>query len=232
MPNREPKRVSIDDILYGFDVLLEYKVSWNQRWKGMIMQQNPLDAFAIQRFLWQEKPDAMIEFGTDTGGAAVFFAEIMTAYNPNAHVITMDIEDRTNMSFTGEIPEVKAYESPLWGKAVRHIVGRPADARAFVGSLLAEWNSHTVFLNEDGDHHTDSVLANLETFHDLIPPCGWILIQDTKLDRLWDWSGPMDAQQRFLKAHHEYSVNRSYEQYLYTQHAQGWLRKDALGYKC
>merc|ERR1719281_1060245 len=92
----------------------------------MIMQQDPQDFFAIAQFLWATKPDVMLEFGTNTGGSAVVFAQLMTAYNPNAHVITFDVSDNTNKSWTGKKPKVVAPASRLWGTSVRPIVADPS----------------------------------------------------------------------------------------------------------
>ena len=54
------------------------------------MQQDPMDAFVLSDMLWKEKPDLLIEIGTNSGGGAIFFAGIMREYNDNALVLTID----------------------------------------------------------------------------------------------------------------------------------------------
>merc|ERR1711879_774017 len=99
-------------------------------------------------FLWTERPDLMIEFGTSLGDSAVFFAEIMTSYNPAAHIITIDPKPKHD-----EGP-VKASSSPFWGTTVLSIHGYPHHnaTLAKVVALLEKWKPSNVFLNEDSAH--------------------------------------------------------------------------------
>lgn len=57
---------------------------------GVALQQNPLDAFAIADLLWRVRPRLLIELGTSGGGSALFYAQVMSGYDPQAHVLTMD----------------------------------------------------------------------------------------------------------------------------------------------
>ena len=224
------KQLTVDDIVIGMEFLFERRVLYDkQRWKGMIMEQNPLDAFAIQHFLYKTKPDVLIEFGTNTGGAAVFYAELMTAYNPSAHVITIDPFDRVARSHTGYVPEVLASSSPFWGTVVRPIVGIPTwrNISSMVRRLLKEFNASNVFIIEDGRHRRHSVLSNLLMYHDVVKPCGWILVQDTRLDRTLHRAGegPYAAVKEFLTLAPYYRVRRDFEYYLFTNNPVGWLQK-------
>ncbi|CAE7377733.1 unnamed protein product [Symbiodinium natans] len=231
------KKLTVDDIVIGMEYLFERRVLYDkQRWRGMIMEQNPLDAFAIQHFLYKAKPDVLIEFGTNTGGAAVFYAEMMTAYNPASHVITIDPFDRVSRSHTGYVPEVLASSSPLWGTAVRPIVGDPTwrNVSALVRKLLRDFNASSVFIIEDGRHRRHSVLSNLLMYHDLVKPCGWILVQDTRLDRTLHRAGegPYAAVKEFLTLAPYYRIRRDFEYYLFTNNPMGWLQKVPPNHDC
>jgi len=230
-PEQVGKVITVDDIAFGYDVLYQERTLFRkQRWKGMEMQQDPLDAFAIQDFLWAEQPDTMLEFGTWTGGSAVFFADIMTSYNPHAHVITVDPERHYN----NDRNKFKATSSPYWGSTIRPITGYPNHnkTRAKVMALLDEFNSSNIFLNEDSNHFAEVVFANLVAYQHLVRPCGWILIQDTKISRLEGTPGPIAAQRAFRRKFPAYQVRRQYEYFVYTQHAQGWLQKVPHGRHC
>merc|ERR1712232_1473656 len=89
-----------------------------------------------------------------------------------------------------------------------------------------------VFLMDDSDHQATTVLENLLAYHDLVQPCGWILIQDMKTTRMTGLPGPLAAQEAFLRRYPEYVERREYEYNLYTQHPQGWLQKVPKGSKC
>ncbi|CAK0843783.1 unnamed protein product [Prorocentrum cordatum] len=231
-PQQAGKRLSVDDVLFGYDLLYQKRKLFDvQRWKGMVMQQDPNDAFAIQDFLWNERPDLMIEFGTNTGGGAVFWAEIMTEYNPDAHIITLDIANRINKSFAGAKGKVKASDSRHWGTTIRPIIGNPdtQDVQDKVEELIRQFGATNVFLNEDSLHSFDVTLAHLNRYHHLTKACGWILVQDTKMSRFTGRDGPVEAVREFIGKNTEYRVDRRWEYLLYTQHAQGWLQK---GQKC
>lgn len=195
------------------------------KWKNMPIQQQPGDLLKLQHFIFSEKPDVIIEFGTDTGGTAVFFSEIMTTYNPLAHVITIDLSSHINKSIWGFEPTVLASSSPHWGSVVHHIVGHPTspDVVAKVTSLLTRFNATNVFLVEDSDHTYSSVMSNLMTYQHLVQPCGWILVQDTNRE-----DGASSAVKEFVKAHHDFRVERTYETCCggtFTEHVQGWLHR-------
>lgn len=232
-PGQKDKRVSVDDVLFGYDVLFEDRQLFaKQRWRGMAIQQDPNDAFVIQDFLWTERPDTMIEFGTHRGGSAVFYAEVMTAYNPNAHIITIDVTDW--VSAQKDDSALPASSSPYWGSTIRPIIGPPTSdsVRRRVADLLAEFNSTNVFVMEDSYHIFEEVLGNLLAYHRLVRPCGWILVQDTRLTRMYGHGGPIKAARTFMAQHPQFKVNRQWEYLLYTQHPQGWLQREPRGRRC
>jgi len=226
------KKLTVDDVLFGYDVLFQQRTMYDKmRWKGMVIQQDPSDAIAIQMMLWKEQPDLMIEFGTNTGGGAVFYAEIMTQYNPNAHVITLDVTNRIGKSFAGAVPEVRADSSPLWGKAIRQVIGLPpsTEVQTQVRSLVKEFGAKKIFINEDGLHTAETVFQNVEAYRDLVPECGWILFQDTKMDRMtipgFSSPGPNAARKKFMSTYPGFKMRRDYELFLYTQHAEGFVQR-------
>lgn len=192
-------------------------------WKGMPIQQHPGDIFKVVSFLWNERPDVMIELGTDTGGSAAFYAEVMTSYNSLAHVITIDVANHISKSHTGFAPSTLASSSRYWGSTVQHLIGDPLSLLAGVDSLLRDYNTTRVFLVEDSDHSYESVMANLQAYHRLVGPCGWVLVHDTLKEE-----GAAMAVQDFLAKHPEFSVDRRYEFCPggpFTEHPQSWLRR-------
>merc|ERR1712048_304709 len=98
-----------------------------------------------------------------------------------------------------------------------------------VNSLLEEFNASNVFLNEDSNHIYEEVLANLLNYQDLVRPCGWILVQDTRLSRIYGHGGPIKASRTFQEQHPSFKLRRDFEYLLYTQHPQGWLQRMPRG---
>jgi len=219
-------RLPANDVLAAYETLyfgaaltcLEHTLP---RWKGMAIQQHPNDIFKVLQFLWKEQPDVMIELGTDTGGAAAFYAEVMTSYNPAAHVITIDVADHIARSSTGFVPEVLASSSRSWA-SVHHLVGDPTSLIVEVSSLLEKINATKVFLVEDSDHSYATVKANLEAYHHFVGPCGWILVHDTLKEE-----GAVQALFEFLATHAAFRMDRRYEfcpAGPFTEHPGSWMQ--------
>lgn len=223
------KRLTVDDILLAENVLFdEANLFKTVRWKGMNILQTPNDMMAIHTFLWEEQPDMLIELGSNTGGSAVFYAETMTSYNPNAHVITIDPRDGIAADLEYGIPvEVPASSSPLWGSHVHHIVGYPTskEVRFKVEALLEKFNSSRIALFEDSDHAYETVMENLAMYQRYIKFCGWIMVHDIKAARLYNLTGPLAATRDFVKRFPLFRVNRRYEFLLSTEMPQGWMQK-------
>ena len=52
----------------------------------------PSDLLAYAQLLYQTKPEVIIETGTNYGGLAVYFATLMEQIDPEATIITVDID--------------------------------------------------------------------------------------------------------------------------------------------
>src|SRR4030042_3458078 len=64
------------------------------RWLGVQTSQNPNDVWVTQEILYEQKPDFMVEAGTKHAGSALIWAMVLKEINPNARVITIDLEDK------------------------------------------------------------------------------------------------------------------------------------------
>lgn len=100
--------LTVDEICHGYQMLFETTAMFTySNFLGVPVQQDPNDAFALMDLIWRLKPDLLIELGTAGsiflsrdynsftycivgGGSAFFYGMIMAAYNPDAHVITID----------------------------------------------------------------------------------------------------------------------------------------------
>ncbi|PNH08366.1 hypothetical protein TSOC_005102 [Tetrabaena socialis] len=83
------------------------------------------------------------------------------------------------------------------------------------------------------------VFAECKLFHKLPPqpadrlasfPCAqyvtngsYMIVQDTKLDRLFNKAGPRKAARDFLAGNSNFVIDKSKELFLYTQHSDGYL---------
>ena len=53
---------------------------------------DPMDVVIYQQLLWNEKPRAIFEIGTFTGGSAMWMAETMRSYGYDFHLYSVDID--------------------------------------------------------------------------------------------------------------------------------------------
>eukprot|EP00667_Euglena_gracilis_P027843 EG_transcript_34831 len=84
------KTVCVDAVLYGYDLLFEQKRMFAlPTWLGVPQQQDPSDALVIAELIMQERPDVIIELGTNEGGGALFYASIMELVG-HGIVVTVD----------------------------------------------------------------------------------------------------------------------------------------------
>ena len=218
--------VTVDDILYGYDVLFEEKEFWRETtWLGVLNMQDPTDAFMIAELLWYYKPEAVIELGTNNGGGALFYASIIDQYSANAPVITIDPESITKPWACGRTVGCGDPRQHLvWKRHVTFLQGDPLHLFNKTVELLQ--GRTRIFIIEDSSHYYRIVSRNIELYHTLIPIGGFMLVQDTKLSRMKKkgrWA--LAAVNGFLRKHKNWISDRSWEKLLYTHHPKGWLKR-------
>jgi cephalosporin hydroxylase len=236
------QEVKVDDILHGYQIIFESAALFTYtNFFGVSLQQDPSDAFALMDLLWRLQPDLLIELGTAGGGSAFFYAMIMTAYNPSAHVITMDpkrLED-WNLAKVRQICShcVSGRDTALWNSDTIHFLPLlPTDSNttALVDEYIERWKPKTVLVMDDSNHLTQIVRGNIETYARYVTPGSYLIVQDMKMERLYGntKTSPPRAVREFLRSPmgQDFEVDRTFEYYLYTQHARGFLkRKTATG---
>ena len=67
----------------------------NNRFMGIQTWQSPNDVWVTLEILWEVKPDFVVETGTHHGGSALLWATFLEQINPNARVVTIDIENKS-----------------------------------------------------------------------------------------------------------------------------------------
>lgn len=203
---------------------------------GVPLQQDPNDAFAIMDLLWRLKPDLLIELGTAGGGSAFFYGFIMKMYNPLAKVITIDpkreVDWNRKLVHTVCPHCVYARNTNLWNSStINFFKEQPVKMVDRVQAMIDKWGSKRVLVMEDGNHLTETVLENINAFAKFVTPGSYMIIQDTKMKRLYhhDEIDPASAINTFLSSNdgigREFYVDRTFEYYLCTQHAGGFLRR-------
>ena len=229
--------ISVDDILFGYDVLFEVDGLYSTgSWLGAQFQSSPQDAMVFQHLLWKIKPDLIIDLGTNVGGSALFFASIMSFYNEQGRIITIDMKPFTQNWVNHDHVKCKECGNPsennLWKKYVTFIQGSTTDPKTIASVKSYVTNATRVFISHDASHSGNIVYQDLLNYADFVSVDSYLVVQDTKLDRIGrSQNGPLSAVRRFLQhqnsssVNYTYVVDRSAEMFYYSQHAYGWLKR-------
>jgi cephalosporin hydroxylase len=209
-----------DDVISEFlEISFDRKlqVSW---YRGAPCLQFPNDQWIMQEIISELKPDFLIETGTWYGTTALYYADLLEKVNPEARVITIDIEA---MNERIGMPEA-------WDGRVDFIHGSSVDPD-IVASIAERVQGKTVLVTLDSDHHTDHVYREMELYWPLVSVGSYLIVQDTALEhdafnpgRPGDM-GPREAVRRFLDERPEYVADLTKGRYLVTSHPFGFLKR-------
>jgi cephalosporin hydroxylase len=185
----------------------------NVKWLGQPIWQNVLDLWTIQETIFEVKPDLLIECGTNRGGSALFYAQLLDLME-RGRVITVDIQKMHEISH----PRITF----LHGNSISHQVLE--EVRSAVRAT-----DRVIMAVLDSDHSASHVSKELEAYSTFVTPGSFLLAQDGVIDTLPVFRGrpgPLQAIREFLSHHPEFEVDvaRS-ERFLITHHPMGWLRR-------
>jgi cephalosporin hydroxylase len=200
--------------LYHHDLIYKTGNFRSLTWLGVPIWQNVLDLWTIQEAISSVRPALLVETGTDRGGSALFYANLMDLLG-EGKVITIDI----------------ARNHELDHPRIEFMHGSSTDPTivARVREEAAE-SSGPVMVILDGDHAQDHVARELELYGPLVTPGSLLLSQDGVIDefRIFRDSrpGPLGANRSFLSRHPEFEHDRELnERFRLTQHPLGWMRR-------
>jgi cephalosporin hydroxylase len=234
------KWITMDEVAFAYDVWFEETQAFQyMSWMGVFVQQDPMDAFAIQDMLWRVKPDLVIEIGTNTGGGSVFYSTIMRGYNADAKIVTLDVVPKVrNWNVRNSD---RCYKCTLgtdhkyWHDGmITYINGRVTEqsTRDKVQEFVDK--AKTVLVIEDASHRYPDTLENIEAAYKWVTKGSYLLVQDTKMDRFVAGLGrkygrykfgPMRSVDEFIAKHDNFVIDRQFEYLLYSQHHRGWLKR-------
>ncbi|KAG2486802.1 hypothetical protein HYH03_014601 [Edaphochlamys debaryana] len=224
-------QMRIDDILYGYDTLFETRHLFSVgSWLGVQCQQDPSDATVIQQIVWDVKPRVIVDIGTNVGGSALFFAHIMSAYAEPGQAIVLTVDpkmftDNWDAAAKNLCPKCTfAGDSPLWKKYVQFHQGLSLDKATLeaIEAAIAKYGG-PVLVSADGDHNYETVLNECRALHKYVTKGSYLIVQDTKLDRLFKKPQSRAAARQFVQENDMFVVDKSREWPMYSHHTDGYL---------
>ncbi|GIL72475.1 hypothetical protein Vretimale_4186 [Volvox reticuliferus] len=223
--------IRMDDILYGYDWVFESRRLFSVgSWLGVQSQQDPADLVVIQQLLWDIKPKVIYDIGTNVGGSAIIFAHIMSQYAKPGEAIIVSVDPKhysINWDDAAKqlCPKCTAVdENPLWNDYVQFVQARSVEPQAIAAleAAIAKYGG-PVIISVDGWHDYPEVYEECVTFAKYVTVGSYMIVQDTKLDRIFNKPGPRQAVYDCLVNNTNFVIDKSREVFLYSQHTDGFL---------
>ncbi len=210
------------EVVHNFTRLFQERKhdTWRKnRWLGVPTWQNPNDVWIVQEILSEQKPDFMIETGTQFGGSAILWAMVLREVNPNARVITIDIRDATK----------QARNRALFRERVDFMLGSSVD-REIVAEIGKRVDGKKVVVLLDSNHSRKHVLAELRAYAPMVNVGSYIIVQDGILGNVIPSpaeleEGPREAIHEFLATNDDFEIDKSRERLLHNYALDGYLKR-------
>jgi cephalosporin hydroxylase len=188
------------------------------RWLGVQTSQNPNDVWITQEILFEQKPDFMVEAGTKYAGSALIWAMVLKEVNPNARVITIDIEDKITT----------ARKFSLFREKIDFLLGSSTD-RTIVEEVKRRVAGKRVVVLLDSDHSRNHVLAEMRAYAPIVNVGSYMIVQDGILsghpvEDQMD-GGPGEAIDQFLEGNKDFKIDRARERLMFTYCPRGYLKR-------
>ncbi|MCL2932616.1 MAG: cephalosporin hydroxylase family protein [Trichodesmium sp. MAG_R03] len=224
----------------AFELLSKQWLSlgWNQKysysfsWLGRPIIQLPEDLIRIQEVIYQVKPDVIIETGIAHGGSLIYYASLFQAMG-KGRVIGVDIEIRPHNRQAIESHELFPLITLIEGSSIA------PEILSQVKSLVKPGENIMAVL--DSNHTKQHVLAELESYSDLVTPGSYIVATDGVMKDLdnvprgkpeWKLDNPAEAAIEFVAQHPEFVIeqpkwpfNESTLTQNITHWPSAWLRR-------
>lgn len=210
----------------------------NFTWMGVPILQYPTDMMVMQELIYDVKPDLVIETGTAFGGSALFYASILVNIDPQASVISIDIDHRShtrkvvNDSYLE--PRIALIQSDSTNPKIKPII------EAILNMIAIQRDRKPrVIVCLDSNHTADHVFKEMELYAKFVQVGGYMVVFDTAIeyfmkeqpkDRPWGpGNNPMIAVHEYMRKYpNQFVMDANLEsRAVITGAPGGWLRRIA-----
>lgn len=199
-----------------FHLLYYYtkKKTWqNTSWFGVPLLKCPLDLWIYQEIVFEQKPDIIIECGTNEGGSALFFSSLCDLIS-NGRILTIDIEEKEKRPKHNRI-------TYLTGSSTSEEIVEKV--RNFIGQ------NERVMVILDSDHSMKHVLNELRIYSEFVTPGSYLIVEDSNINGhpvyYKHGPGPMEALEVFLNENKSFSADESREKFHLSFNPSGYLKR-------
>lgn len=203
------------------------------KYRGIPIGKSPLDLWIYQEAIEEIQPGLIIEFGTQWGGSALWFAHQLDLLPPaGSH-----LDEYQRKVFTVEKNPLHRHAWPTHPR-IEYRRGRITDDSATfvrIDELCREASIRDipVMIVEDSSHRYRHVLRELTMYAHLVTLGSYYVVEDGVLDHVLArrGEGAYRAIQQFMKNENErpdgprFEIDKRREKFGVTFHPSGWLKR-------
>lgn len=165
-------------------------------WRGHHVLKIPSDLWLYQELVMRVRPRTVIETGTDAGGSALWFADLLEYVDGRVYTI-----------------DVQARDGRPRHPRLTYIQGDSTDPGLL--SQLETMVEPPVLVSLDSDHLQAHVARELDCYAPLVSEGSYLVVEDTNLNgnpvHLAHGPGPLEALVAWLPQHPEFAIDPVYE---------------------
>lgn len=180
----------------SFDPLSLYYGHQKITYKGIQAIRCPFDYVIYQMIIHEVRPDLIIEIGTNQGGSAIYFSDLMDVLQIDGEIHSIDIHDGARKNVQ-DFKRIKLFTDG-WEK--------------YDLQLTEKFKS--ILVIEDAAHTYDCTIGAINKFAPVVTKNSYLIVEDgivNELGRKKEFKGgPLKAIREFLPQHPEFIVDRKW----------------------
>ena len=182
-------------------------------WQGVSVRKCPFDLWVYQEIIFNQKPDVIIECGTDLGGSTSYLASMCDLVG-NGRIISIDLAN---------------LKGRPTHKRITYIHGSSVEKETVdkVRSLIKADENVMVIL--DSDHTRDHVFNELRMYNSFVTKGYYLIVEDSNINNHPVFPefgpGPFEAIHDFLKENDSFKIDKKQEKFFITFNPDGYLLK-------
>jgi cephalosporin hydroxylase len=149
------------------------------------------DMWNYQEIIFELNPSLIVEFGTHSGGSALFFSLILQRVNPESKVLSVDISHEMVTPVLQQDAHIEFMQSSSADPIVRERI-----------AALREAYPGRVFFILDSDHRKPHVLAEMELIRPIVESGDYVIVEDSNVNghpvRPGWGEGPFEAVEEYM----------------------------------
>lgn len=159
---------------------------------GVKTMKSVSDMWNYQEIIFNLKPGIIIEFGTNRGGATIFFSQILSKINPNGKVFSVEINPSIIDQSVKNYTNIELAIDSSISESVRNKIKN-----------LIQEHSGPIFAILDSDHSKEHVLAEMKFLREFMKKGDYMIVEDSNINGhpiFPGWGeGPYEAMEEYSK---------------------------------